>query len=290
MLQPEEYIEQAHMFRTLSERLRENVPMQELLAHVRQEILSTTRLPMAIDFLLTELRHIGMMSTAMERLPHYFSPFQTYVLREAEAERGRFDMRIAVDILRYEAEYRAKTPVPQAMFMFQFECLCRNRLKYDPGLGAVAGDPIYDENWRLWISELRLRIGMVDFADMIYVRSQFNLIHLAKPGEPPLQPEKPVLFSEKEGKIAWANRRKDPLYLFSALQRHLGYPTVPRSKRPDETVNLLPLLTQTVQRLEARVKLLEDESRGGLDITKFYSKPGVALPHVPPPDDLVDPS
>ena len=37
-------------------------------------------------------------------------------------------------------------------------------------------------------------------------------------------PEKPMLFGEKEGKIAWANRKKDPLYLFAALQRHLGYP------------------------------------------------------------------
>src|SRR3954463_218365 len=256
MLDREEYIEKAHLFRTLGERLPDNVPMQELLGYVKQEILSTTRLPMAIDFLLTELKHAGMMSTAMERLPHYFTPFQTYVMREAEAERGRFDMRVAIDILRYEAEYRAKSPVPQAMFMYHCESLCRNRLKYDPGLGAVAGDPIYDDAWRQWISELRLRIGMVDFADMIYVRSEFNLIHLARPGEPPPVAEKPILFSEKEGKIAWANRRKDPLYLFAALQRHLGYPAVPRPKRPDESVNLVPLLVQQVQRLEARVKLL----------------------------------
>ena len=33
-------------------------------------------------------------------------------------------------------------------------------------LGAVAGDPIYDNAWQQWINELRLRIGMVDFADM----------------------------------------------------------------------------------------------------------------------------
>ena len=77
--------------------------MQELLAHAKQEILSTTRLPMAIDFLLTELRHIGTMSTAMARLSHYFTAFQTYVMQEAEAERGRFDLRVAVDILRHEA-------------------------------------------------------------------------------------------------------------------------------------------------------------------------------------------
>jgi hypothetical protein len=287
VLDREEYVEQAHLFRTLSERLADNVPMQELLAHVKQEILSTTRLPLAIDFLLSELRHIGLMSTAMARLPHYFTPFQTYVMQEAEAERGRFDLRVAIDILRHEAEYRSKAPIPQAMFMFQFECLSRNRLKYDPGLAAIAGDPIYDENWQQWISELRHRIGMVDFADMIYVRSQFNLIHRARPGEPLPEPEKPVLFGVKDGKIAWANRRKDPLYLFAALQRHLGYPTVPRVKKPDEVVSLLPLLNLQVQRLEARIKLLEDESRGGIDITKFYGKSSAPLPQVPPPDDLL---
>jgi len=287
VLDREEYVEQAHLFRSLAERLSENVPMQELLGHVKQEVLSTTRLPLAIDFLLSELRHIGLMSTAMARLPHYFTPFQTYVMQEAEAERGRFDLRVAVDILRHEAEYRTKSPIPQAMFMFQFECLCRNRLKYDPGLAAIAGDPIYDEHWRQWINDLRHRIGMVDFADMIYVRSQFNLIHRARPGEPLPEPEKPLLFGEKDGKIAWANRRKDPLYLFAALQRHLGYPTVPRGKRPDETISLLPLLNLQVQRLEARIKLLEDEARGGIDITKFYGRPSAPLPNVPPPDDLL---
>ncbi len=286
MLDPEEYVEQAHLFRTLSERLVESTPIQELLEHVKQEVLSTTRLPLAIDFLLAELKHTGLMSGAMARLAHYSTPFQTYVMQEAEAERGRFDMRIAVEILRHEAEYRAQAPIPQAMFMFQFECLCRNRLKYDPGLAAIAGDPIYDEHWRQWISDLRLRIGMVDFADMIYVRSQFNLVHRKRPGEPLPEPEKPVLFGEKDGKIAWANRQKDPLFLFAALQRHLGYPAVPRTKRADESINLVPVLKMQVERLEARVKLLEDEARGGIDITKFYGPTSAALKNVPPPDDL----
>ena len=285
MLDREEYVEQAHLFRTLGERLNENVPMQELLAYVKQEVLSTTRLPLAIDFLLTELKHTGMMCTAMERLPHYFTPFQTYVISEAEAERGRFDLRIALEILRREAEYRSQSPIPQAMFMYQFECLSRNRLKYDSGLAAMAGDSIYDANWKEWIVQLRRQIGMVDFADMIYVRSQFNLIHRTRPNEPPPVPEKPILFGEKEGKIAWANRRKDPLYLFAALQRHLDYPAVPRPKRPDENINLVPLLLRRVERLETRLKLLEDEGRSGIDITKFYGQGSV--PSVAPPDDLL---
>jgi hypothetical protein len=286
MLDREEYVEQAHLFRTLGERFAENVPVQELIGLVKQEILSTTRLPLALDFLLTELKHTGVMSGAMARLAHYFTPFQTYVMQEAESERGRFDMRIAIEILRCEAEYRSKSPIAPAMFMYQFECLCRNRLRYDRGLAAMAGDPIYDAAWQEWIRELRLRIGMVDFADMIYVRSQQYIVHHTKPNEPPPAPEKPILFGEKEGKIAWANRRKDPLYLFAALQRHLAYPVVPRPRKPDESVNLLPLLRGQVERLEARVKLLEDENRGGIDITKFYARADAPLPAVPPPDDL----
>ena len=45
-------------------------------------------------------------------------------------------------------------------------------------------------------------------------------------------PSIPTLFGEKEGKIARANRGRDPLYLFSALQRQLGYPEVPRPAGP----------------------------------------------------------
>jgi hypothetical protein len=53
---------------------------------------------------------------------------------------------------------------------------------------------------------------------------------------------------------------------------------------------MLPLLNLQVQRLESRVKLLEDESRGGIDITKFYSKTDGPMRNVPPPDDLIEPS
>ena len=76
-------------------------------------------------------------------------------------------------------------PSPQGLFMYQFECLCRNRLRYDPGLAAMADDPLYDEAWKEWILTVRRQVGLVDFADMIYVRSQFNLVHRTRPGQPP---------------------------------------------------------------------------------------------------------
>jgi hypothetical protein len=267
-LDPEEYIEQAYLFRSLGERLQENQTVQDLLLQISQELLSTTRLPMAIDFLLAELKHAGTMASAMSRLPHYFAPFQTYVIREAEAESGRFDMRIAVEVLRSEAEYRGQSPRPQGLFMFQLECLCRNRLKYDPGLKAMAEDPMFDEAWREWIYIVRSQMGLVDFAELIYVRSEH--FWNARGGEEARQPDRPILFDAKEGKIAWANRRKDPVYLFLALQRHLGYPAVPRPKKIDEKPNLLPLLQNKIDRLETRLKMLEEDAKGGLDITKFY--------------------
>ena len=57
--------------------------------------------------------------------------------------------------------------------------------------------------------------------------------------------------------------------LFAALQRHLGYPSVPRPPRADEQKNVLPLLLRRVERLEARLKLVEEEQRGGIDLSRF---------------------
>jgi hypothetical protein len=264
LLDREEYVEQAYFFRTLRERMQQNMSTQELLVAIRHEILSTTKLPHALDFMASELRLTGGFATAMARLEHYFTPFQTYVVGEAERAEGRFDFRVALEVLQRECEYREKEATPQGSFLFQFETLCRNRLGYDQGLIAVAGDPIYSEDWKEWILTVRRQVGLIDFADMIYVRSA---LYRKLKG----QDEKPVLFGEKEGKIALANRRKDPLFLFSALERHLGYPSVPRPKPEDTQKNIVPMLQRKVERMEMRVKLLEEELRGGINLNRFYA-------------------
>ena len=169
----EEYVEQAHFFRALGERLRENVPMQEVLGMIREEVLATAKLPMAIDFLLAELKHAGILGSAMARLEHYFTPFQVFVVQESEDERRRFDLRVGLEVLRREAEYRAESPTRQGLFLYQFEALCRNRLRYDRGLEAVARDPGFDATWSDWIRTVRRQIGMVDLADLIYVHSAY---------------------------------------------------------------------------------------------------------------------
>ena len=66
------------------------------------------------------------------------------------------------------------------------------------------------------------------------------------------------------------------------MQRHLGYPEVPRPKPEDPNRNLLPTLQRKVDQLEQRIQLMEQEQRtAGMDITKFYAK------HKPPnfPED-----
>ena len=265
LMDREEYIEQAYFFRTLRERMQQEMSTQDLIVAIRQEILATTKLPMALEFMAQELIHTGGFASAMRRISHYFTPFQTYLIEEAEDEAGKFDFRIALEILEKDADYRAGEPTRQAVFLFQFETLCRNRISYDRGLQAAAKDPIYDDAWQEWILTVNRQIGLVDFADMIYVRSEYY--KRPKDEEP-----RPILFGEKEGRIALANRQKDPLYLFSALQRQLGYPKVPRPARgPGEKTQMLRL-QQKVDRLEMRIQLLEEENRGGIDITKFYAK------------------
>jgi hypothetical protein len=273
MLSREELIEQAYFFRTMRERAAQALPTQEVLSSIKEEILATTKLPMALDYLAGELVHHGVLAPAMARLSHYFTPFQTYVVAAGEDERGKFDLNVGLEILRREAEYRADEPKRQGLFLYQFESICRNRLSYDAGLQAVADDPLYDSDWREWILTVRRQIGLVDLADLIYVRSEYYLQRGGRRGLPVAEPETPLLFGEKEGRIALANRQKDPLLLFSALQRQLGHPQVPRPVPPDRSREVIPTLIRRVERLEARLKLVEEEQKGGIDIEKFMVRP-----------------
>ena len=117
---------------------------------------------------------------------------------------------------------------------------------------------------------------MVGLADLIYVSSQHYLERqkaIAENDGSDVELPKVVLFGEKEGRIALANRTKEPQYLFSALQRQLNYPAVPKPKRKDPVNEALPKLIKQMERMEMRMKLLEDEQREkGIDLKQFYGK------------------
>jgi hypothetical protein len=262
VLDREEYVEQAYFFRTFRERVAENLPSQEVLAHLDHEILTTTRLPMAVQFLATEIRHSGLLATGFERLGHYFTPFQGFVVRQAEDEKMRFSMSTALVVLEREATYRANNPTRPGLFVYQFETICRNRLGYWDGLTAMSQDPFYDADWSAYLETVRKEVGVVDFADLVYIRSEYAVIEQRRKSRG-FEPAVPMLFGEKEGKIAKASRGRDPLFLFAALQRQLGYPEVPRAKPKDDASTKLEMMQTKLRELEARLKLLETETRGG---------------------------
>src|SRR5262249_44131302 len=124
------------------------------------------------------------------------------------------------------------------------------------------------QRWRAYFDMVRQHLGTVDFADLIYARSELYVSDQRR-SDPDYEPPVPVLFGEKEGKIAKANSGRDPLYLFAALQRQLGYPEVPRPKPRDDTSAKVETLQAKVRELETRMKLLEAEVRGTLDLSKL---------------------
>jgi hypothetical protein len=267
-LDREEYIEQMYFFRVFRERIATNLAAQEVLERIHEEILSTTRLPYAIQFLATELKHSGLLSSGFAKLPHYFTPYQTFVIRQTEKEGLRFSIETALLILEREAQYRAERPTAPGLFVYQFEVLSRNRLGYDGGLAAMAGDPFYDAAWREYLELVRRQVGMVDFGDLVYLRSDLYVLEQRRL-DPAYQPPYRPLFGEKEGKIAKANRGRDPLYLFAALQRQLGYPEVPRPRPRDDLGSRLDALLVKLRELEARLKLVEGEVRGQVDLSQL---------------------
>lgn len=269
VLSVEEYVEQAYLFKALMERMSADEPVQDLLGYLREEVLATTKLPMAVDFLLAEVKQLGTMATAMRRIPHYFTSFQTFLVATAEDDHSQFQMKTALHLLYHDAKLRSEKADHVTMFFHQFESLCRHSLDYDYGLQAIAVDPVYDEVWQRWILGVRHKLGMVDMAALVYIHSEHYLKRKRDDEEAP----DPVLFGEKEGRIALANRSKETHYLFLALQRQLGYPPVPLPKRFDRNEEMVPKLKRMVERLEVRVKLMEDEQRNqGIDLSRFYKK------------------
>jgi hypothetical protein len=267
-LEREEYIEQAYFFRALRERIAEGQATQSVLESLDQELLSTTRLPMAVQFLAGEVKHSGLLSSGFARLTHYFTPFQAFVLQGTEDDRLRFNADTGLLILQREAEYRAGRVSPAGLFVFQFETISRNRLGYDPGLRAMQADPYYDADWRRFLDDIKQQLGLLDFADIVFSRSELNLAELRR-ADPEYDPPVAILFGEKEGKIARAHRGRDPLYLFAALQRHLGYPEVPRPKSQEKGAATLETVQAKLRELETRLKLMEAEQRGTLDLSKL---------------------
>jgi hypothetical protein len=269
----DECIEQAYFFRTFRERLGENMAAQDILFRLHEEILTTTRLPMAVEFLAAEVKHTGLLHTGFEKLPHYFTPFQSFLVRQAEEPRTRFTTLGALQVMEQEARYKSETPTHAGLFVFQFESISRNRLGFDDGLRAVEGDPFYPKIWQEYVDVVRRKVGVFDFCDLVYLRSSLYVTDQRRT-DPAYEPPVPPLYGDKEGKIAKASRGRDPLFLFAALQRQLNYPEVPKPREKGDLGSKLDLILVKLRDLENRLKLAEGELRGSIDWTQF-GKPDI---------------
>ena len=268
ILEREEYIEQAYFFRIFRERIANNMPAQDILERLHEEVLTSTRLPYAIQFLAAELKHSGLLGNGFTKLPHYFTEFQSYVVRQAEDEKQKLAMSTAFLVLEREASYKANNPTKSGLYVYQFETIARNRLGYGDGLIAMAADPHYDAEWAHYMDIVRRQVGVIDFGDLLYLRSELYSKDQQRLN-PAWQPVHPPLFGEKEGKIARASRGRDPLYLFAALQRQLGYPEVPKLRERSDLAAKFELIQNKLRELESRLKLAESELRGSVDLSQF---------------------
>jgi hypothetical protein len=239
----EECVEQAYFFRTFRERLADNLAAQDILRAAPDDLLPSTKLPTAVAFLSSDLKVTGRLSTGFARLSHYFTPFQSFVISQAEEDRQRLTMPVALQILEREATYKAESGERAGLFVYQFEAIARNRLGYGDGLHAVSLDPVYLRSTQ-YVADERKRT-------------------------PAYEPSLPPLFGDREGRIAKASRGRDPLFLFAALQRQLKYPAVPRTKSRDDAEVRFEAMAAKVRELETRLRMLEAETRGNFDPTQF---------------------
>lgn len=264
----EEYVEQAYFFRTVRERRAEDRSIQEILAQLDLEILATTKLPYAIQLMLAELRHSGQLSVAFERLPHYFTPFQAFVLEQAESDTTKLTFEQAMLILEREAEYRAMGASPIGLFIFEVEAMSRNRLGYREGLKRLMADAIFDEHWCRYLELVLQQLGVRDLPELVFARSE-SLIREQRQLNPDYEPSFVPLFGEKEGRIAKANLGRDPIYFFAALQRQLGYPEVPKPPKQDSLIHRLDKMNRVIERMGEQLRILEQEVGGGVDLSQF---------------------
>ena len=64
-------------------------------------------------------------------------------------------------------------------------------LGYDAGLRAMAADPHYDRDWSAFVNDLRSQVGLVDFGDILFLRSEMYVKERRRKEpdyEPPLPP------------------------------------------------------------------------------------------------------
>ena len=283
VLEREEYIEQAYFFHAFRERLIDGLPSQDILSRIGEELLSTTRLPLAVSFLSTDIKGSGVMAPAMARIGHYFTPFQTHVVDQAEQDAQPLRDGASPTGPGAGGEVQGGEPIPAGAVRLPVRGPVAQPARLYEGPGGDGGRPLLHRGLAGLHPDApqparRRRLRRPDLRALRVFRER------AKQLNPEFIPKFPTLFGEKEGKIARANRGRDPMYLFSALQRQLGYPEVPRPRRPDELEARVLLLEQKIAQLENRLKAAESDLQQDDASPRCWSSP--RIPRASRPDGV----
>ncbi|MGV2338980.1 MAG UNVERIFIED_CONTAM: hypothetical protein LVR18_34855 [Planctomycetaceae bacterium] len=116
------------------------------------------------------------------------------------------------------------------LFIYQLECIrAEPLLGYADGLKAMSEDPLYGDDWRRWILRLQSELGTLELAELVFRVSEHFYTGRARQaaGWRTVSVVWCCLVSRRAGLLA-ATSAVMPLYLFAALQRGLGYPSVPK--------------------------------------------------------------
>ena len=125
----------------------------------------------------------------------------------------------------------------------------------------MQGDPSYDAVKREYVDTVRRQIGLVDFPDLIFLRSDYY-VELCNGGRiRNTQPRWGAAFR----RLVQARKRtltagRDPLYPFAAAQRQLGYPEVPRPKPRRHGFGRSRRCRRKLREMDLRIKLMESEN------------------------------
>ena len=137
-LDHDEYVEQAHFFRTLGERLPQNMPLQDLLLSCRtRSWRPRSCLRVGVSARRAETFRRDRRGDG-EAAALFHARSRPTSCRRRKTSEVVLTCGWLSNCCACEAEYLARGATRQGMFMYQFECLCRNRLRYERGLDAMA--------------------------------------------------------------------------------------------------------------------------------------------------------
>ena len=270
VLDRDEYVEQAYFFRVFRERLADNLPAQDILTRVHEELLSSTRLPYAVQFLVAELKHSGLLANGFcETAALLHSVPGVRRSGRPRTRRSGFRCRRPCSSWNARRSSRPRSPTKPGLFIYQFETIARNRLGYLDGTAAVAADPIYDADWRAFIGGLPRQVGDIDFADLVYLRSELYRAGAAA-RESVLRAVAAAAVRREGGEDRQGEPQPRPAV---SLRR------APATTRVSRSATLLRSATTArskwekletkLRELETRLKLAEGELRGNVDLSQF---------------------